>query len=272
MIAETFQIDRVVNCVEPGQLKARFNAARPHRFFAIDNFLQREFAERIVAEYPTFEEAQKLGQEFKAVNERLKVQITDSRKFPPPVLRLHEALASPEFLGVLSYITGIPDILPDPTMAGGGMHQTGPSGHLDVHVDFNRLKDPPLFRRLNIIVYLNRGWQPEWGGNFELWDKDVKQVQQSFEPFFNRCVLFETTDESFHGVSAVRCPPCETRKSFAAYYYTVEAPPYYSGVDHGTMFRARPDEYFKGKVLMPLEDVRRWTRASLSQLKRKLKA
>jgi Rps23 Pro-64 3,4-dihydroxylase Tpa1-like proline 4-hydroxylase len=271
VITETSVVNSVINPLDTEGLKAQFEAGSPHRYFMIDDFLDADFAHQCVNEFPSFEEAQKLGHEFRAVNERLKVQITDSQKFRRSVLRLHQTLASTEFLNLISCVTGIPKLLADSKMTGGGMHQTGPSGHLDVHVDFNRLRDPPIYRRLNILVFLNKNWQPEWGGNFELWDKAVRQMQQSFEPIFNRCVVFETTDESFHGVSAVKCPPGETRKSFAGYYYTAEAPAYYTGVDHSTIFRPRPDEYLKGKVLMPLEQTRRWMQTSITNLKRKLR-
>lgn len=272
MQTETSILNDIINPIDAASIKAQFEAGRPHRYFVIDDFLEPEFAEQVLAEYPTFEEAQRLGHLFKAVNERLKVQISDSKKFGPSVLRLHEALASADFLALLSNVTGIPDLVVDPPMVGGGIHQTGPSGHLDVHLDFNRLKDPPLFRRLNILVFLNKNWQPEWGGNFELWDKDVKQMQQSFEPIFNRCVVFATTEESFHGVSAVKCPVGETRKSFAAYYYTVEAPAYYNGVDHSTIFRPRPDEYLKGRLLMPSEKAIRSVRSFIRTAKNRLKS
>jgi Rps23 Pro-64 3,4-dihydroxylase Tpa1-like proline 4-hydroxylase len=271
MSAGTFQINGIINAVGPEELKAQFAAGKPHKYFAIENFLDSEFARRCMDEYPSFEEAQKIGREFKAVNERLKVQICDPNKFGPSVLRLHETLISPEFLDFISEVTAIPDLLADPSLAGAGIHQTGSGGHLDVHVDFNRLQTPPLFRRLNILVFLNKDWHPDWGGNFELWDKDVKQMQQRFEPLFNRCILFETTDESFHGVSAVRCPSGETRKSFAAYYYTAAPPPHYRGVDHSTLFRSRPDEYLKGKVLMPLEQTQRWMQSSISRLKQRIR-
>ena len=94
------------------------------------------------------------------------------------------------------------------------------------------------------------------GGNIELWDKDVKVCHHSFTPAFNRCVVFATSEVSYHGVTAVRCPEGQSRKSFAAYYYTQEAPAGWTGAKHSTVFRARPNEILKGKVLMPLETAR----------------
>jgi hypothetical protein len=84
------------------------------------------------------------------------------------------------------------------------------------------------------------------GGRIELWDKDVKVCHQSFSPIFNRCVIFETTEISFHGVTAVHCPPGISRKSFAAHYYTTEAPAHWTGEAHSIIFRARPTRSCRG--------------------------
>src|SRR5262249_15689574 len=143
------------------------------------------------------------GHAFKSVNEREKVQITDVRLFPEPVARLNAALASPEFLSDLSYITGISGLLADDQLVGGGIHVTGPGGRLDVHVDFNYVESRRLHRRLNLLLYLNPMWEEQWGGQIQLWDKLVTECRQAFAPTLNRCVIFETSDISFHGVAPV---------------------------------------------------------------------
>ena len=84
--------------------------------------------------------------------------------------------------GALETITGIPKLLADATFEGGGMHVTGPGGRLDVHVDFNYSHDIKQHRRLNILVYLNPDWKEEWGGQIELWDRNVSQCHHSFSP------------------------------------------------------------------------------------------
>ena len=134
------------------------------------------------------------------------MQVTDSSRFPGPIRQLNHVLASPEFCELISHALGIPSLLADEKLVGGGMHQTAARGHLDVHVDFNYLEDRGWHRRANLLVFLNRGWQPEWGGEFELWDADVKVRHHAHLPIFNRCVLFETNEVSFHGVTAVKCP------------------------------------------------------------------
>ena len=213
-----------------------------------------------------------MGFSFTAVNEKGKIQVTDSSSFAEPIAELNRTLASPEFLDLLSYVFEMPNLLADDALVGGGIHQTGPRGHLDVHVDFNYIADRQLHRRLNILIYFNKDWKPEWGGNIELWDADVKHCVHSFSPIFNRCVVFETNNISFHGVTAVKCPEGMARKSFAAYYYTREAPAHWTGEAHGTIFKARPDEVIKGNVMMPLEKARRKLHTALTGIKKKIKS
>jgi len=264
-------LDQVIRPIDRAALRTQVRAAVPFPHFAIDGFLDPEFAREAEAAFPTFAEAQAMGKEFAAVNERGKVQVTDSSRFAPPLQRLNEALQSPAWLDLLSYVMDLPNLLADPELLGGGIHETGPRGHLDVHVDFNYIEERRLHRRLNILVYFNPDWREEWGGNVELWDKDVKVCHHSFSPIFNRCVVFATSDISYHGVTAVKCPEDVARKSFAAYYYTEEAPPEWTGHAHSTIFKARPDEQLKGKVLMPAERLKRSLRSTMSRVKRKIK-
>jgi len=256
----------VINPIDKEALRNEFQNAQPFPFFCIDNFLDDEFANQVLGAFPSYVRARQVGKEFKGVNEKGKVQVTDSNLFAEPVQRLNQALASPEFLDLLSYVTGMPNLLADDQLVGGGIHQTGPRGHLDVHVDFNYIKERDLHRRLNILIYFNKGWERGWGGNIELWDREVKNCAHSFSPIFNRCVVFETNEISFHGVSAVRCPEGVSRKSFAAYYYTKEAPAHWTGKSHDTIFRARPEEKWKGRVLMPLERATKLATRAVSKI------
>jgi 2OG-Fe(II) oxygenase superfamily len=253
------------------QIRQQFQSAEPFRWFELCPFMDDDFAHELVDAYPNFEQSRRQGQEFKAVNEQKKVQITDRAKFPAPVQQLAQALSAPDWLRDLEYITGIPRLLGDPEFDGGGMHVTGPGGRLDVHVDFNYLAKHQLHRRLNILIYLNPTWQAAWGGNIELWDREVKTCRQSFLPQLNRCVVFETSDISYHGVAPVRCPPEIARRSFASYYYTREAPPHWHGEMHSTIFRARPSERLRGYVLMPLEQVQRRITDRVERVARRMK-
>lgn len=129
----------------------------------------------------------------------------------------------------LTQMTGIDDLSADPL--GGGMHVTGPDGRLGMHVDFNYHPDGRV-RRLNLLTYLNEEWSCEWGGCLYL---GGGEGQVCVEPLFNRTVIFECSEKSWHGhpdpVSKGRM-----RKSLATYFYT---PP--GSVDlgdaHSTIYR-----------------------------------
>jgi 2OG-Fe(II) oxygenase superfamily len=254
------------------KLRAEFAAAKPFPYVKIDNFIDPAKAEAIETAYPSFERALSQGMAFSTVNERKKIQISDASKYPPPVAELNALLASKTFLNGLSYITNIPKLLADDQLVGGGIHVTGPGGRLDVHVDFNFIEERKLHRRLNLLLYLNSPWEEGWGGQFQLWDKDVKRCEAAFAPIFNRCVIFETSEISYHGVIPVSPDAPFPRKSFATYYYTAEAPAHWTGVSHGTIFKARPDEKLKGAVLMPAETAKRKLDALVMKLKGRLKS
>jgi hypothetical protein len=177
---------------------AAFAAAKPFKHVVIEDFFAPDFAQAMLRDFPAFD-PERARDEFggignKAVNERI-AAISDS------YARFYRLLESPEFLGLMSRLTGIPDLLHDPNMFGGGTHENRHGQDLDPHIDFNY--DPPtkLHRRINLLVYLNPGWQPEWGGQIELHSNprrpDENQVI-SLDPSFNRALIFETNEVSWH--------------------------------------------------------------------------
>jgi 2OG-Fe(II) oxygenase superfamily len=253
-------------------LKAQYARAEPFPYFVVEGFLEPSFAAEVAAAYPTWETAKQMGFAFNAVNERKKVQVTERALFPDAVGRLSDALASTAFLADLGAITGIPGLLADERLFGGGIHVTGPYGRLDVHVDFNILEfERRLYRRLNLLLYLNPDWNEDWGGQVEFWDREVKTCVQHYAPTLNRCVVFETSDISYHGVAPLTCPEGELRRSFAAYYYTLEPAGAEEPASHSTIFRARPDERMRGYVLMPAERLQRQVTEGLQTAKRRVR-
>ena len=144
------------------------------------------------------------------------------------------------FLQFLSEVTGIPNLISDPGFEGGGLHQIIPGGKLGVHADFNRHRDYGLDRRLNLLLYLNKDWREEYGGNLELWDRNMSKCEARVAPLFNRVMVFGTTDFTYHGhPDPLQCPEGMTRKSMALYYFSNGRPAEEVTGDHSTLFRAR---------------------------------
>ena len=254
----------LINPFDRSALKQKIRDAKPFPHFCIDNFLNEEFANEIYRSFPSFEQAREIGKEFDAVNEKSKIQITDAAKFSVPIAELNRLLASPDFTEMMSDLMNIPHLISDIHLTGGGIHETNSGGRLDVHVDFNYIESKKWYRRLNILIYFNKDWKEEYGGYLDIWDKDVKNCYGAFAPIFNRACGFATSEISFHGVTPLTCPRDVMRKSFATYYYTKEAPPAWSGEVHSTIFKARPDEWVRGHILMPAE-------SSVAQAKRGLR-
>ena len=170
-------------------------------------------------------------------------------------------LQTREFLDLTSTITGIPDLLYDPDYVGGGTHENRDGQGLDTHVDFNYHPRDKTHRRLNLIVYLNHEWDASWGGELELhsdpWNASNDRVIP-VAPLFNRVVIFETNEVSWHGFSAIHLPEdkkTQSRKSFAIYLYTRERPPQETAPPHATIYvpDAMPASLSAGMTLHPAD-------------------
>lgn len=161
-------------------------------------------------------------------------------------------LNSAPILRAMSEMLEIPKLMPDPYFTGGGLNVTEAGGLLDVHVDGNYHDASGMNRRVNALLYLNEIWQPEWGGQFGLYSDDGQTLYKSIDPTFNRLVIFDTHDKSFHGLpNPIVCPPNIVRKSVLLYYYTVAERPsdQNSHADpHSALWRSKGFTDKNGKV------------------------
>jgi len=158
-----------------------------------------------------------------------KVSCRKSELFPNSIHNLVNELNSPSFLSFLELLTGIKKLIPDPYLEGGGLHLSTAGGVLEPHTDFHIYQRLNLYRRLNLIVYLNDDWNKGDGGELRLWKKSDSargRAEIEIEPIGGRMMIFETSDNSVHGfTNAVR----NERRSIAIYYYTSEDSSVFSG-------------------------------------------
>ncbi len=132
-----------------------------------------------------------------------------------------DAIHRAAFLGFLGEVTGIAGLIPDPMLKGGGLHEIRPGGRFGVHIDFEKHPVTMLDNRLVLITYLNKDWDPAWGGALQLWSSTANRCVKSVEPVFGRTILFAHSSISLHGhPEPVRAPPGRARRSIAAYFYT----------------------------------------------------
>lgn len=247
-----------LNSLDAAGLRTQFESAEPFRYFVVERFLDPAFCDSLAAEFPSFDERQATNELGVSGGKAVR---PDLAAIGPAYRRLDDLLRSSEFLSFLSAATGIPKLLYDPEYVGGGTHENRHGQELDTHVDFNYHPRTRLHRRLNLILFLNPEWSPEWGGLLELQRNPAgaDNLVQTVEPLLNRCVLFETTENSWHGFRRIVLPEDKrhlSRRSIAVYFYTKERPREEAAPSHGTVYVQRPPPAFlqPGYTLQP-EDV-----------------
>jgi Rps23 Pro-64 3,4-dihydroxylase Tpa1-like proline 4-hydroxylase len=218
-------------------IKADFQSKKPFRYVMFENFFHPEKAEEIYNNYPPLENGKWDGTTY--IDQKNKFQKT---KFDENSImnEVFSEMNSNEFLKWLESITEIEtELIADDELFGGGLHQSLNGAFLNVHVDYNFHPTTKYHRRLNVLVYMNKDWKDEYEGHVELWDlSNDKQVRlDRFAPQFNRCVIFETNEISFHGhPKPLNTPNDINRKSIATYYYSKTRPAHELAGDHNTIY------------------------------------
>ena len=194
--------------------------AEPFPHIVLDNFFDENLLQDVLNEFP--ENLDKVGVNSESDPQKNKFTLNDPSKFGQKTKAFLDFANSYTILNFINKISGIKENLAsDPYFQGGGLHELRNNGHLNIHSDFNKHQILGLDRRINALVYLNHNWKQEYGGSLELWDKDMSKCIKKIIPIFNRLVIFDTTDFSFHGnPDPINHPNNISRKSIALYYYS----------------------------------------------------
>ena len=234
----------MINLKLADKLSSRYKNAYPFPHVVIEDFLVNKFARIAADELEKFE-----GWDHDPTDYSSEVQ---QNKFFCPGIDAHldwmkkdtvmayqilNFLNSDITLRFLEKLTGIDNLIPDPKFVGGGYHKINKGGKLAIHADYNLHPETKLHRRINLLVYLNKNWQEEWGGNLELWDKTLTERVKSISPIFNRAVIFNITDDAYHGhPEPLNCPEDKSRYSLALYYFTKDRPEKEKNSEHSALW------------------------------------
>lgn len=251
-----------VSAAVPGradQLREEFLHAHPFRHIVVDDFFEDTFAGRLLEEFPSFDKGISRAEGGEAGGKAIQPKIAE---ISPSWHALYNEISSTPFLDLISRMSGIPDLILDPHMYGGGTHENRHGQELDPHVDFNYDITDKMHRRLNLIVYLNKGWKEEWGGALEIHSNprrpDENQVH-AYNPIFNRAILFETNEYSWHGFPRINLPEDQrhlSRKSISIYLYTKDRPAEEIAPRHATFYVQRPlPAHYTEHHTLTVEDV-----------------
>ena len=156
-----------------------------------------------------------------ATNTDRLVKQESSEGLGPATEHLLEFVDSDRFRDFISGITGVENLIADPTHKFAGVHRTPAGGFTKIHRDFEIHPATGLFHRVNLLIYLNRDWPDGYGGSLELWPPDMSALGRRIFPRFNTMIVWETHGATLHGLpDPCACPAERMRLSVAAYYYT----------------------------------------------------
>ena len=237
---ELFFFDQEQLVAQAESLHDKYMNANPFPHIYIDDFIPPAVLDDVLEEFPSIKDPQ--WDRFKNVSEQKLANNRDGL-MGPVTRHVLSQFNSGAMCAFLEKLTGIEGIIPDPYFWGGGMHQIARGGFLKVHADFNWHNKLQLHRRINLLLYLNKDWEEEYGGHLELWDLDMENCITKILPVFNRCAIFSTTTTSYHGhPEPLTCPEDRSRRSLAFYYYSQSRPEEELNDVHSTLFKERPGE------------------------------
>ena len=221
-------------------LKTQYKTAYPFPHIVIDNFMDEIYLKKCLPELPYCEwgydyDEEKTGHQIKKYYTPFDDRGTDH--LPEYTRNILGFLNSMEVINFLEDLTGIQGLIPDYGYYGGGVHRIQPGGKLSVHADYNYHPITKLHRRLNLLLYLNKDWKEEWGGDLQLWEKDLSKPVKIIQPIFNRAVIFSITSDAYHGHPGIlKSPEGVDRYSFALYYFTEDRPDHEKVDPHMAVF------------------------------------
>jgi Rps23 Pro-64 3,4-dihydroxylase Tpa1-like proline 4-hydroxylase len=209
------------------------------KYVTIDNFLPGQFADDLYRELRKIEVSEKWYRYDSPFERKRSTDNWDL--FPKNTNHFLMTTLTGPFIKTVEKQLGMTGLVADGSLRGGGIHCQESGSFLHCHADFNMHPQLKLYRRANGILYMNKNWDSDWGGDLELWSEDMTVCEKKIAPKFNRLVLFEIHDKSFHGLpDPITCPPEQRRMSLAFYYYSPkrdgDADP------HSTLFQRRPND------------------------------
>jgi hypothetical protein len=222
-------------------LSSEYCFAEPFPHIVLEDFLPKEVARLAVDHFPR--QALASDRVFEMGYGGLHKRQILPEECDAAARQLFHFFNSRPVLEFLEGLTSIQGLLPDPYFVGGGFHETGRGGKLGIHADFRINPQLHLHRRINVIIYLNEHWDDAYGGNLELWNRDMTVKCKEIAPLFNRCVIFNTDAESYHGhPDPLTTPDGVFRRSIALYYYTASREIYKEVPNTSTIYHARPND------------------------------
>jgi dTDP-glucose 4,6-dehydratase len=236
-------------------LQSKFINAEPFEHIIIPNFLNEDYANLLSDIFPIDVEKDYWHKYYNPIE--VKYSLDNLQKLPYSLNDIFYLLSTKEITKKFSELSGIENLEYDPYLHGAGVHVHPRDGRLHMHLDYEKHPYLNKERRLNIILYLNKEWNPEWNGETQLWDRNMENCIVKSPVQFNTAIIFKTNDISWHGLpEKIKCPEGIFRKTIAYYYISDLYSPADdekvgndgSGYRTKAAFKRRPDDEYCEKI------------------------
>ena len=201
--------EKLVNIDE---INKNFNNNLPFKYLYFEKFFNEKILDEIKNNWPQNPDIN--------INTDVNKRSFYRENLPQPVQKIINFLAEPKFLNLLESLTGFDNLLTDPEMENGGLHETFDGGYLGLHIDNLLHSQKNKIRVLNLIIYLSEFWSIDNYGELILSSIDGN-IKKTVSPLFNSAVLFEVNKNNLHGAPSKfkSSNLCKSRKSIALFYY-----------------------------------------------------
>jgi len=190
--------------------------SNPFPYVIIPDFINTEYYNKIKSNFPS--EPDENWWKYENPLE-VKYALDNLELMDGVISNVFYALSHDNTIDKFKKIFNIPDLEYDPHCHGAGLHMHPRYGRLNMHLDYEIHPLSNKQRLLNIILYLNDDWNPDWNGDTQLWNNNVSECIVKSYPKGNSAIVFVTTEQSWHGVpDIILCPQGEYRKTLAFYY------------------------------------------------------
>ena len=222
-----FFFDRTALRAQARARREEYLRAEPFPHAIFDGFLGEPTSRALAEHFPGPSHPGWMRRDYREQSARMgQLQRTGFDGVDPMIRQLLSELTGMAFLDFLSELTNIDGLIADPHFRGAGPSLTLPGGHLALHADFNRDRTRHLARKLTVIYYFPRDWEPAWGGALELWDAGRTRCEASYLPLRDRLLVMAHGDTHWHGHPApLACPEGAFRASVSAYYFVAAPSP-----------------------------------------------
>lgn len=221
---EQIELKRIADSCAQKIVATKTNSSyfeKPFQHLIIDNFLPTELAMLAMQSFPPSGDSSWVHSNDVGIEVKSRSCWGSEFDIPPNIIDVVRIANSSLILKAISNVFAIPKLMPDPYFSGGGLNISEKGGHLDIHIDGNYHDASGMNRRVNLLIYFNPNWKKDWGGEFGIYSENGQILTRSIEPLFNRCVIFDSHDRSFHGFpNPINFPQDDPRRSIILYYYT----------------------------------------------------